>query len=89
MPVAVATLSYADFMVVVNNLPRKFVVFYNENSGGNDFNCWAVATDMQALVELNVSTGIPSTFASDFPAAVQIVAASGIPTFLSVFTRSL
>ena len=73
----VETQDYPDFLLVVNSLPRKFVVFYYPNGTGLGLHAWAVATDMQALVQLNTSTDAPS-FTTDFPSAIQL---PGVPVF--------
>ena len=98
MSVALLVQTYDDFKTAVHALPRKFTVFYTFNAFSpetppSNFKCWAVATDMQAVVTMTQqSGGIPSTFTTDFPNALQFTSGLG-PTplgfavFSSVFTK--
>jgi hypothetical protein len=86
MSLALAVASYDDFKTAVSSLPRKFTVFYHLIVGNSaPFYCWAISTDMQALIKFENGIVEPATFSTDFPDAVQFTA--NFPAFSSVFTK--
>jgi hypothetical protein len=96
MSLALLVQSYADFQTAVNAVPRKFTIFYTYNAYSpettpSNFKCWALSTDMQAIITMTEISSVPSTFATDYPSAVQFTSGLGpsplpFAVFASVFT---
>jgi hypothetical protein len=69
---AIPTNGYADLVPIISSLRNKGNIYYFNNAP-TEWSIWYVSDDGSILVELAGATGsFPSTFATDFPGAIQL-----------------
>jgi len=63
--------SYADFVTTAHSITEKGRVFYWTN-GTSATRLVFVANSFNFLMNIDLTTGLPSSFSTDFPSAIQL-----------------
>lgn len=65
--------AYSSFKIVLEKLPTKGMIFYTPDASGVGWSIVFVARDLSTAMSVAGAFGsFPSTFATDFPAAIYL-----------------
>lgn len=74
----IQTQTYADFVTVTNSIGAIRNMFYHINISTDEFNVHAVVADGKISVNYGQGGSTPSSFATDYPNAIQLTENIGI-----------